>query len=295
VQASVLETYRRNLQRALESSAGDFLNFDAHRQMGWGYEVRRPDSNYYWDGMRRGASPKQPRLLFQFTLNGRGEYAEGEKLWSVEPGYGFTVIVPSAHRYCLPENSSSWTFFWIMVRHPFVTERIQSLRREEAAVQRWEPGSPALESAMALFDAACHGKLRDVWSFEKLLFSWLLDSESELHRRRFPQDERQRLLDETRAIVCKRLHQPLSVEELADLHQLERTTFSRKFKTKTGISPAAWMTEVRLDESLKLLRTRAKLEDIAAETGFADANHFCKVFRRHFHSSPGAYRRLILK
>jgi len=64
------------------------------------------------------------------------------------------------------------------------------------------------------------------------------------------------------------------------------------FKAKTGISPAAFVTEVRLKEALKLLRTPAKLEDVAAQTGFADANHFCKVFRRHFHTSPGAYRHL---
>jgi len=51
--------------------------------------------------------------------------------------------------------------------------------------------------------------------------------------------------------------------------------------------------EVRLEEALKRLRTGAKLETIAAQTGFADANHFCKVFRRHFLSSPGAYRELI--
>jgi transcriptional regulator GlxA family with amidase domain len=91
------------------------------------------------------------------------------------------------------------------------------------------------------------------------------------------------------------LSQPPSAAELADMNQLDRTTFSRKFKARTGLSPAAFVTEVRLEEALKLLRTDAKLEEVAASTGFADANHFCKVFRRHFHSSPGSYRRLIVK
>lgn len=290
-----LEAIRRQLQRAFQTSTVDFLNFDTHRQFGWGYETRRAGDDYYWDGMKRGMSPKQPRVLFQFTLRGRGEYAEGEKLWAVESGYGFTTLLPSVHRYYLPKGCESWTFFWFMVQHPFVIERLKNLRQEEAAVQQWQPGSPALESAASLFEAACQGKLREVWNFEKLLFTWLLESESELYHRRFPLDERQRLLDQTREIVRQRLQKPPGVEELADLHQQERTTFSRKFKTTTGLSPAAWVMEVRLQEALKLLRTRAKLEEIAAETGFADANHFCKVFRRHFHSSPGAYRQLILK
>jgi len=91
------------------------------------------------------------------------------------------------------------------------------------------------------------------------------------------------------------LHNPPSAAELAETYQLERTTFSRNFKATTGISPSAFITEIRLEEAVKLLRTEAKLEEVAASTGFADANHFCKVFRRHFHSSPGSYRRLILK
>lgn len=295
MQNNTLDAYRRRLRRAFQASAGDFLSFDTRRQIGWGYETRRAGSPYHWDGTQRGLSSEQPRLLFQYTLEGRGEYAEGEKLWAVEPGYGFTVLLPSAHCYYLPTACASWTFFWFMVQHPFVTGRIQGLRQEEAAVQQWKTGSPVLESAAALFEAACLGKLREVWSFEEMLFSWLLETERELHHRRFPKDERQRLLDETRRLVSGRLQKPPGATELAEVHQLERTTFSRIFKAKTGLSPAAFVTEVRLEEALKLLRTKAKLEEVAAETGFADANHFCKVFRRHFHTSPGAYRRLILK
>jgi len=231
-------------------------------------------------------------VLFQYTLEGRGEYAEKGKVWPLQEGSAFTVILPSAHRYYLPGDSKRWTFFWFIAQHPFVVERIRRLRAEEAAVQQLKSGSQALEAAVALIEAACRGKLREVWSFEEMLFAWLLETERELHRRRYPQDERQRLLDETRRAVCQRLTKPPSTLELADVHRLERTTFSRMFKAKTGISPAAFVTEVRLKEALKLLRTPAKLEDVAAQTGFADANHFCKVFRRHFHTSPGAYRHL---
>jgi AraC-like DNA-binding protein len=205
------------------------------------------------------------------------------------------VLLPSAHRYYLPADSESWTFFWLVVQHPFVSDRVRQLRDVEDAVQRWDVGSAPLEAAAALFESACLGKLRDVWTFEAMLFSWLLETERELHARRYPRDERQRLLDETRRLVRDRVRQPPGIAELAGIHRMERTTFSRKFKAATGLTPAAFVTEVRLEEALKLLRDDAKLDDIAAETGFADANHFCKAFRRRFHSSPGAYRRLILK
>ena len=290
-----LAAIHRRIRRAFTGAPGDFLSFEEKRQITWGYETRRGGSDYSWDGLQRGVSPKQARVLFQYTLEGFGEYAEGAKLFGVNQGYGFTVVLPSPHRYFLPDHSRQWTFFWLMIRHPFFTERIRELREREAAVQAWAPGTPALESAVMLFEALCGGQVRDIWSFEEKLFAWLLESERELHQRRYPEIQRRELLEQTRRVVLSRLDRPPSATELADVHQLERTTFSRKFKARTGLSPAAFVTEVRLEEALKLLRTNAKLEEIAERTGFADANHFCKVFRKHFHASPGAYRRLILK
>jgi len=295
VRGADLSLFHQRLRRASQKCAEHFRNFDVGRQIAWGYETKRTGDDYYWDGLKRGASARQPQVLFQYTLEGRGEYAEGRKVWSLVPETSFTVLLPSAHRYRLPVNSERWTFFWFIVQHSFFTDRIRKLRSKEAAVQTWKTGSPALEMAAMLFESACLGRLREVWTFEERLFSWLLETERELYQRRYPQDERHRLLDKTRSFVRERLNKPPDAAELASVHQLERTTFSRKFKATTGISPAAFVTEVRLEEAIKLLRTEAKLEEVAANTGFADANHFCKVFRRHFHSSPGSYRRLILK
>ena len=42
-----------------------------------------------------------------------------------------------------------------------------------------------------------------------------------------------------------------------------------------------------------LLETHTPLKQIADACGFANANHFCKVFRRIQHVSPKAYRRTI--
>lgn len=295
MQIGLLDPFHRRIRRAFQGSPRDFLGYDTKRQIAWGYESRRTAGDYYWDGMKRGLSSRESRVLFQYTLSGWGEYAEGKKMWAVEPGRGFTVILPSAHRYYLPESSNEWSFFWFIVQHPMVTERIRQLRKETVAVQSWQPGSPALETAATLFEGACRGQWRDVWAMEEVLFSWLLETERELHRRRFPQDERQRWLEETRRGVLGRLTRPPGMDELAAGQKMERTTFSRKFKAATGLAPAAYVLNIRLEEALKLLRTPAKLDEVARQTGFADANHFCKVFRRHFHSSPGAYRKLILK
>jgi len=222
-------------------------------------------------------------------------YSEGTMTRPLEPGQGFLVLLPSAHRYRLPPDSKSWTFFWFIAQHPYVAERVSLMRREEAAVQKWHLESPALEQAILLVEGACRGGLRDVWDFEHRLFSWLLEMERELHHGHYPQSERHHWLETARQMVRKRLPKALGASELAAMIGMERTTFSRQFRSKTGRTPAAFMAEVRLEEAMKLLHTKVKLEAIAAQTGYADANHFCKAFRRRYHTSPGIYRRLLAR
>ena len=48
--------------------------------------------------------------------------------------------------------------------------------------------------------------------------------------------------------------------------------------------------QVPIEETTRRLRDSGhKLGTIAQETGFAKANHLCKVFRRHFHLSPAIF------
>ena len=82
------------------------------------------------------------------------------------------------------------------------------------------------------------------------------------------------------------------VSDLAAAHGLSRSHFSRHFKAATGLAPAVWVRQVRLEEAIRrLLGGSDTLEAVAEAAGFADANHFCKVFRRQYHLSPGEFRR----
>ena len=243
------------------------------------------------DGWMGGAA-QTPCAIFQFTLDGRGEYQEKNKTWNLETGCGFMVIHPSDYRYYIPQGTH-WSFFWLFVQHPTFVQRMLELRQTEEAVQTWPPGSPALNAAAELFEALCHRRVPDVWEFERLLFTWLWETERELYSRRYP-ERNQQWLKAIRQRVLQQLERPPGVPELATEHQMERTTFSRKFKAATGQSPAAFIMEVRLQEAMKQLRSDATLAQIADATGFADANHFSKAFRRHFGVTPGAHRNLIL-
>lgn len=254
-----------------------------------GLETLSPGTNYSWDGEMRGGDPAYPYLIFQVTLAGWGTY-DTEK---VTPGKAFAAVVPSRHRYELPSSSSGWTYFWLILRHPYVVERVKNRQKSVGAVlDVASPSAGPVTRCAQIVSVLCSGGYRDTWAEEAALLDWLCEYERFCELALYPAAPRERLLSDVRAAVLSCLQTPPDVSALARERGQSRSAFAHAFKAATGLAPAAYVTRVRLEEAVqRLLSTAETLEMIAVQTGFADANHFCKVFRRHFYLSPGAYRR----
>ena len=67
--------------------------------------------------------------------------------------------------------------------------------------------------------------------------------------------------------------------------------FSTMFKKETGQAYTAYLTEVRLNQAVELLRmTNDKTYVIAAKVGYQEQNYFSYVFKKRFGVSPTKYR-----
>jgi AraC-like DNA-binding protein len=251
-----------------------------------GLETHRAGERYFWDGIRRSTASHAPFALFQATLDGAGVYEDARGSVAVGPGRAFLTIVPSEHRYYLPDDPAAhWTFFWVLIRHPYIVARIAARYQGGGEVRGVAPESLLLARAATL----CAGGFRDLFDEELALFAFLL----EIERTRaggtgLP------LEDDVRAYAQQHLDRPLDVIALARRYGLSRSRFSHRFKALTGTTPARFLLAVRLEEAAhRLAQTDDGLARIAAATGFADSNHLVKAFRRHYHTTPGAFRRQL--
>lgn len=78
---------------------------------------------------------------------------------------------------------------------------------------------------------------------------------------------------------------------LADLAGLSQSHYSRAFKASTGLAPYQWQLQARVERAKDLLlNTNGCLEDVADATGFVDAVHFGRTFRKMTGATPGAWR-----
>jgi AraC-like DNA-binding protein len=202
--------------------------------------------------------------------------------------------MPSRHRYYLPDDSPGWTFGWISIYHPYLLDRITKQVAKTGPIIEVAPDGPLAAIAVRLMRGAIKKDFRDRFDVEAALFEFLVACERGARETRDHSLEDQRLQDAIRSRVVDSLPKAVDVNALAAEYGMSRTHFSHFFRARTGLTPARFAAEVRIHEAAQMLvSTRAPLKQIADTCGFANANYFCKVFRRFRHMSPGAYRHAL--
>jgi transcriptional regulator GlxA family with amidase domain len=96
----------------------------------------------------------------------------------------------------------------------------------------------------------------------------------------------------TRTWALDRLAEPLTLAELAAHAGMSVRSFTRRFRSETGLSPARWLTQQRVALARQLLEvTDSPVERVAADAGFGTT----ASLRQHLHAAIGvaplAYRR----
>lgn len=83
----------------------------------------------------------------------------------------------------------------------------------------------------------------------------------------------------------------LSVEKLADRVAMSPRNFTRVFTRETGISPAKYVEELRLNAARQRLEQGAEgIEQVAVDTGFGNSLNLRRVFERNLQLTPREYR-----
>jgi transcriptional regulator GlxA family with amidase domain len=94
------------------------------------------------------------------------------------------------------------------------------------------------------------------------------------------------------AYARKNLRAALTVEDLAEAAHLSPRQFSRAFRDETGQSPAKAVEHLRVEAARVMIeQSRHSMDEVAAETGFADPERMRRAFVRTFGQPPQVMRR----
>jgi transcriptional regulator GlxA family with amidase domain len=104
-------------------------------------------------------------------------------------------------------------------------------------------------------------------------------------------EKREDRLGELQLWILDHLEEDLPLERLASAAGMSARHFSRRFKDELGVTPAAYVGRLRLEEARRRLESgAASLKDVARTCGFADEQNLRRAFRRHVGVAPSEYR-----
>lgn len=88
----------------------------------------------------------------------------------------------------------------------------------------------------------------------------------------------------------------LKLDKIASEAKLSLNHFIRKFTEETGITPMRYLKRQRMKKAVELLRySDFNLSQIADALEFPDLHRFSRAFKNEFGSSPGNYRKKLVK
>jgi AraC-like DNA-binding protein len=76
------------------------------------------------------------------------------------------------------------------------------------------------------------------------------------------------------------------IDDWAFATGMSRRTFTRAFRSETGMSVTAWRQQVRLMEALALLGMGRSVTNVAFDVGYESTSAFCAMFAKTFGTSP---------
>jgi AraC family transcriptional regulator len=91
--------------------------------------------------------------------------------------------------------------------------------------------------------------------------------------------------------IAANSHLDINLDDLAGVANMSRFHFARLFRQGMGVTPHRYLMDQRLQHAKALLRLDTmSVAEVAVQTGFVDACHLARVFRRHIGVSPTEWK-----
>ena len=89
-----------------------------------------------------------------------------------------------------------------------------------------------------------------------------------------------------------RLDEPVTIDDMAKAAKFSKFHFTRLFRRETGLSPARFLSALRIEEAKRLLvTTTLRVADISLLVGYTSVGTFTTRFTTSVGVSPTRYRR----
>lgn len=290
----------------MQSSITDFQRL---RDMGHNETVVLPELRttlpafIHSAGFREDVGPSDDKTknglevaLIKHTIGGHGKVKYQDRELEVEAGQTLLLTTPHEHHHSVGEGER-WEYFYIALGGHEAVRGVREIIERTGPVLRLVEGSAALSRVADACVAAVEGRLDSPYRASELAYGIVMGLLSEnitpterpLGKHSSPNVPA--FIPAVEEFCRLNFARPIGVDDMARVANMSRFHFSRVFEKARGTPPGRYLARLRLEEAMRLVSAGGTtVKEVAHRCGYGDANYFCKVFRKSFGVSPGAFR-----
>lgn len=252
--------------------------------LGWEKQL---DCSYDWNGLRRS---EKDIIIFQYTLKGVGEIRIKNHTYRLGTGDAFFVQVPSDHHYYLPSDSTEWEFIHITLFGEEALRFYEGIVDEVGHILNLSLYTTPISIILEILGKVSRNKINDAYEASAFAYSFLMELNRYILNVK-TSEEWPESISNAITFINNNYHTPIALDDIIDASGLSKYHFIRIFNKTINSTPIQYLTNIRINKSLDLLKNKnLTIDEIAFKVGFSNGNYFGKVFRSHHDISPGEYR-----
>lgn len=246
------------------------------------------NANYSWKGLTR--TDKGGPFLFQYTLSGNAKIRIEQEEYLLQAGTAFFVPFHDDYHYYMPESSNHYECIYISLDGSEAAKCWAHLKEHIGQVLLLPNQSQPIQTLRAISDEAKKKNITDAYKASALAYQFIMDLYRFCGGHTLP-DRWPSVIVQAVNLLEKQYHQNLRLDDISAQIGISKYHLIKLFRETTGKTPIQYLTKVRLDKAMELLRnTELSLEEIGQQIGFSNANYFTKVFRKSIGMPPGRFR-----
>ena len=247
-----------------------------------GYEACA-SSHSYGPAVRSG-------YLIHYVIDGKGIFKTNGKLYRLNAGDAF-LIVPGSLIYYEADAKKPWTYTWIGFQGIKIKQYLERTSLMDCPVFHYGRDDRIRLCHEKMFEANQLQENKDL-IMNSILYEYLFLLASKFPRQRMSVQSRKiTYVEESLKYIESNYARNISIHEIAQFLNIDRSYLHRLFKQVTGCSLKTYLLNYRIKRACELLaNTDIPVAVIARSVGYEDPFYFSRLFKNKKGVSPMEYR-----
>jgi len=235
----------------------------------------------------------QSGYTLHYVKNGHGVLIMGGKTYEIGPGEVF-FIPPDEPMMYYPDEADPWSYFWFFMRGESVFELgkcmgfsidspVRTVRSPQVVAHALDELFDSKFGQQELYHMAVSVFMQ---IFVEVIPKRTLDAQA---------IQAADVVSNAKEVIeLNYTNADFSVDAIPKLLYVSHTHLCRLFKAETGMSPVAYLIEVRLRHATTMLRSHdCSVRELCDASGFGDERYFMKRFKKKYGMTVKEYRQRL--